>query len=98
MGTLHKVAECFFVYFYYLTREEKCDKMAGRLRSLRPEFLLYHSLSYFVKRNFAQTLCLWHPETLCILTIDFHGRMGYTNNVKREMKQPTSPRRIIGCK
>ena len=76
MGTLHKVAECFFVHFYYLTREEKCDKMAGRLRSLRPEFPLYHSPSYFVKRNFAQNFNIQSPEILCNFTTCIFVVMG----------------------
>ena len=61
----------FFLFFLQkdLTREKKYDKMAGRVRLPRPEFPLYHMLSFlssdFLKKIFfvqnheilAQFLC-----------------------------------------
>ena len=72
-----------------LTNLQQRDKMAGRVRSLRAEFLLCHNLQSFVKRNVRKNCTNPHPEicAICMLTFMYGGAIMYLQGKEREGTQ-----------
>lgn len=58
--------------------------MPAGFRPRKPEFLLYHNSSLFVKKNRIGEMHKDFPVILCILPVVFSAVIGYNNNVKRE--------------